>query len=206
MLYGILRILFFMIIYAIGIILITKSKNKKNKLYLALISIGFILCSAFSTLVPVENLFINFKSPESVFKYVGIGKIKNVNCGESSCMIIFTDKKNSYKYSYSTVLKTSKGYKIGTTLSYKNVYTKKAGSKYLEVYNVVNTDDYYVFGLFSSKEVETRLSDSKNTEFKNVILSKEDADYKTYITNAYVEDIDKDYYVTFESEKIYVKK
>ena len=86
--YGFIRIVFCALIF-IGLLRLIRKldlNHKKGLTIVALILLA-IFCSLLS-LVPIENLFITFGSPQSVFCYANTGTLLDVVDGDNSCMII----------------------------------------------------------------------------------------------------------------------
>lgn len=95
MLLDTIRMILWIVISAIIIIKIKKSKIVRKKL---ISSVAVILCLvviSVSGMFPLENLIINFKSPESVFNYTRTGKIDDIVYGEESCMVIYSKGNNT---------------------------------------------------------------------------------------------------------------
>jgi hypothetical protein len=68
-----------------------------------------------SYLVPFENLFITFSSPESAFKYKINKDINAIIEGNDSTFIIYS---NDGANSFEAFPKSKNGWKLGTAFSY----------------------------------------------------------------------------------------
>ncbi len=200
MLYGVLRILFSILMFIVVIILTGALKYNKKKFIIILTSIFSIVLCTVSYLFPIENIFINFKTPEKVFKYSNVGEIEDVICGNDSCMIVSSTKE--YSYAYTFVLKSSKGYKIGSSFSYEEIANRIKGSKNLTLFKVKDTKDYYVFGYFTADGKELNISDNIGSEFKSIIVGEKSSSRNTYITYAFIDDIKEEYYITIDDEEL----
>ena len=104
---------------------------------------------------PIENLFIAFKSPESLFNYAGTGKIDNIISGKDSCMIIYS-RGNSSGGHY-IIPKIKNGYKIPDYFTTKKISDKFDESGIFKVYNVKGSQDYYVFGILHFEDGENQI-------------------------------------------------
>ena len=112
MIYGIIRILIsvcFLVTIFFFIKRFLKSPKKRKIAIILLFFVGVAFC-AITFLFPIENFVWTFSSPEAVFKYAGTGEIVDVIDGKHSCMIIYSNGRNSY----STMIahKDANGYKL----------------------------------------------------------------------------------------------
>ncbi len=167
MLYGAIRIVLFAIVFTIFYILIKKSKIVKKKLFTILSLITCIIFYSISYLLPVENLFVNFKSAEEVFNYTCSGDIEDVVYGDNSCMIYYSTNKSSFSYDF--VKKTTDGYKILNRFRTKRISYKFDTEGSFEIYNVLGTNDYYVFGTVDPKSTNIEVYDSSNIKIESDI-------------------------------------
>ena len=71
----------------------------------------------------------------------------------------------------------------------------------IEVYNARNTKDFYIVCWFHSEELS--ISDNRNTEFLQLYDNNAPANINM-ITYGYVENMDSDYYLIVDGEKIYL--
>ena len=81
---------------------------KKIASFLAVVSFAAVI--SLSAMFPVENLFVNFESPERVFHYTNFGEIDEIIYGHDSCLVVYA-KENS-TCSHYIIPRTAKGYKI----------------------------------------------------------------------------------------------
>ena len=91
MLFNLLRIVLWLIISSFVVLKIRKTKIVRKKLVSFLIVVLCLGLISVSGMFPIENLFINFKSPESVFNYTNSGKVNDVLYGKESCMAIYSN-------------------------------------------------------------------------------------------------------------------
>ena len=202
MLYGVLRILFFVVIFILVIILTRSLKYNKKRNIIILTSIFSIVFCTLSYLFPIENIFINFKNPKEIFNYTNIGDLEDVVCGNKSCIIISSSKK--YSYSYTFVLKSKKGYKIASSLKYEELINKTKNNNNLTLYKVKNTNDYYVFGYLTSKSKELEISDNRNSEFESIIIGEKSTSRNTYISYGFINNIEEKYSLLVDGEEFLI--
>lgn len=195
MLYVIIRIIFFTIVFAATFVLIKRSKIVRKKLVAILsLVLCMVICSA-SYLLPVENLFINFKTPQGVFNYSCNGKIEDIVYGNNSCLVFSSD-------TYNIIPKIEKGYKISTMFSTKTVCKKIDRDGSFKVYNVSNTNDYYIWGTTISIGNDIIITDSNNSELKIKLTKNGNTDYYTVLIYGFVNNFTEEYYLLINGEKI----
>lgn len=112
---------------------------------------------------PFENLFIDFSSPEDVFKYTTTGDIDKVLYGDNSCMIIYTDNDNSKDIMFAR--KDDNGYKIVTYLQYSKESLIPRKHCFTYMYKLNQTEDTYCYGHLIHDTNDIDLSDNYDTEY-----------------------------------------
>ena len=142
MLYGVFRYVTWFIVFALTINMIRKSKIVRKKFAVILMGVLCLTLCSISFLFPVENLFISFKSPQDVFNYYWSGKIKNIEYGRSSCLVITPVEKNGY--SRLIIPKSATGYKIPSMFSIHTILYLFDADGSFEASHVSNTNDYYI--------------------------------------------------------------
>lgn len=195
MLYGIIRIVFFGLAFLFAFVFISSSKMIRKKMIIVVAMIMCVVLCSISFLMPIENLFIKFKSPEVVFNYSCNGKIEDIIYGHNSCLIFSSD-------AYNIILKTEAGYKISTVFSSKTVYDKfdKYGS--FKVYNASNTNDFYIWGTMILKESTVNITDSNNSVLKTKITKNSNTNYYTALIYGFIDSFTNDYFLLINGEKI----
>jgi hypothetical protein len=98
----------------------------------------FVVLSLF---VPFENVFVNFSSPQSAYKYELLGNIDAIIEGNESTMILYS---NHDTYSTAILPKTQKGWKLGTSLTCKVLDAKYYEKCLIHLYQFKDSNDYYV--------------------------------------------------------------
>lgn len=202
MLFNVIRILLFFIFSVFIVIGIRKTKIVKKKIVSFLLVFLCIILISISGILPVENLIISFKSPESVFNYTHLGKINDIVYGEKSCMIVYSegeDKSGNY-----IIPKSEKGYKIPNYFTVKNVSHKFSKDGCFDVYNVLETDDYYIFGSIISKDSTITIFDNNNKPIKNLVINMANTDTKTVFFYDFSKNISDEYYLIINNQKVTV--
>lgn len=184
-------------VITIFIVCIRGWKQIKKRYVVIPVLIVFSVCCLCLNLFRVENFFMTFRTPEEIFQYEYVsGTIQAVAQGKDSCMILYT--KTDGTYSYMICSKNEKGYKITSDFSFKKIYKKISldAIPIFEVYNVRDTNDFYVVCWFHSPEVF--ISDNRNTELEKI------KDGDIVITYGYVENMNNDYYMLINNEPVYI--
>lgn len=206
--YSKIRIAIWAVILFFVITMTIKSKiGKKKKIFLGETLVCIILCSI-SMLVPIEDLFLNFKSAEDVFSYVNSGKIERVIEGNDSCLILYRNEKKEETY-MAFYPKTSNGYRIGIEfLDRENipVFDQETHNMF-NIVHMLGTEDYYIYMGGFVPQADVDISDSENSEF---IKCFEEAfeinriQYYNYIAIAFVNHLEDGYYITIDGQKTFI--
>lgn len=199
MLFIIPRIVIWLVASVI-VVLIIRATNIVRKGLVGFLSVALclILVSA-SAVYPVENLFVGFKSPESVFNYTNFGEVNDIVYGKESCMVIYTDRNSSG--GHYIIPRSEKGYKIPSFFASKKVSNKFDKEGNFDVYNVSGTNDYYVVGIILADTVEPEIIDSENRPVKYITIDMGDTETKTVVIYSYVENFNNDSYLIIDGVK-----
>lgn len=202
MLFNLSRVILWLVISALAIFKIRTSKIVRKKLISILTVVLCMALLSISAMFPVENLFINFKSPQSVFNYANFGKIDEIIYGQDSCMVIYA-KGNSTGGHY-IIPKTEKGYKIPSYFATKKIYHKFDENALFDVYNIKNTQDYYVFGVVHLKETDNQLDifDGEDKKIDSNIVRVENTDFIYF----YLHSFSDEYYLLINGNKVSISK
>ena len=167
MLFGFIR--FFVVLFVLIFVFFVLRKTNiiKNKRIATLIYAACLIFGIILSVLPIENLFITFKTPQDVFWYKCVGEIEGIIQGEDSCIIFYSKGKSSY--SHEIMLKSEKGYKLPSLLFTNTVSKSHDENGIIEIYNVSNTNDYYILGVATSMDGEIYFDCENNEEArKNV--------------------------------------
>ena len=183
--YNLIRFLIVIVLLVSVVILIRKSKNKFKK---AIILLAFIAFDVVLALVPIENSFILFSSPQQVAEYYTGEKAQGVVYGENTALVITTET------SKIVFPKTDNGWKIAnsynTDLKYFDTISE---GTLIAVLNFDGTDEWYV-EIYSVVDSELNITDTSNSEFELIIPASENVKSGTYF--AYVNGLDEDYEIS----------
>lgn len=200
MLRTILHLLIFTVIFVTSFLLIKRSKIVNKRLAIALDGIFCIALLAISSFLPIENLFVNFKSPEDVFHYISTGQIEYIDCGDNSCLIY--SKPSNYESKYIFILKSVSGYKISSFLSTKIIQSKDDNDGSFNVYNIVGTNDYYIIGSTVLEETKIIIIGSNNELLEYVALYNGTTGSRVVLIHSYIKNYTHDFYLLINGKKI----
>lgn len=199
MLFNLSRIVLWLIVSSFVVFKIKATKIVRKKLVSLLIVVLCLVLVSISGMYPIENLFVSFKSPESVFKYTSFGEVNDVLCGKDSCMVICSNQNSSG--GHYIIPKTEKGYKIPNYFTTKKVLNKFDRNGNFDVYHVLGTQDYYVVGTILSNMSEQNIVDSRNHPVTHIIIDMGNTETKTVVIYSYVENFNNDYYLLINGSK-----
>lgn len=192
--YGIIRIIISIIVC---IFLLKLCKPKKKRIYF-LITISSVCFCTILMALPVENLFIEFKSPQQVMNYAYPTEknIVDVAYGKNSCMVISEKAKSSYSIKY---LKTdNNSFKIPFIFDYTTESQYSDGYANFSITHLNNSSDYYLFGTYISSEDIKAIKDASNSDIKFICNAEHYSEqtskaYKTYFIYGAINSYTKNY-------------
>lgn len=207
MLYSLFRLVIVFLVCLVIYIIIKKINRKRNikdakpthtKTYRFVLCLGALaFISILGTALycfPFENLFIDFSSPEDVFKYTATanGYIDKVIYGDNSCMIIYSDNDSIYKTMF--VAKDNDSYKIVAYPQYstEHIYSQKYWNA--DIYTINQTGDTYCFLLLYTHDDNVNISDNLGTEYHCFKVTE-----NSYYFYGYMKGYDENYSVYINS-------
>ncbi len=194
--YGAIRV----ILVFLAFVLVLK-KVELNKVKRTVLLVLTVLVCAISAFVPVENLFVDFSSPEAVYKYRNLQQPETftVVYGEESAMVIAQNDESSYNVRYAP--KSEDGWKIGNAFNVKSVYYESYDDFSIDVKNYGKTTDYYIEVKVIGKQIE-KITDSENSEFIVVGKSENDSESEVVLYYTAVQSFNNQYWIEINGEKI----
>ena len=197
--YGIIRLIITFLFFSC--LLAISKKNKVNKLkfrpILAGVSVILVLVLEF---LPIENLIVTFKSPESAYKYL---KFYNSNIDlvveGNNCDLVVEQEYDSY--SYLILPKTSDGWKIAIGLNTQNISQKFVNGILVNVYQYKRTNDYFI-AVTDTTGDEVEISDDRNSEFQCLERYNDSLEKKIVVHFAHVSNFTAEYSLTVNGNKI----
>lgn len=198
MLFFVIRFIFFFSVFLICFFILRKSQViKKNKNTIILFVVIVILMIT-STFFPIENAFMTFSSPESVYNYMNYGNVKLVIDGNKTSLVIGEKETTDI---YMIIPKADNGWKLGLGIDTKIIMQKISGENIIYIYQYKNSDDYYIT-VFNTNGNLLNISDNCNSDFfysgnTNDVLNK---DFYTYC--AYINHFNDEYCISVNDQTI----
>ncbi len=187
-----IRILICMIIIMLFLLLRKKYLNsKKKRIVTIIVMITFIMLIG---IIPIENIFMKFSSPEDVCKYMYMKDADYVVEGNENA-IVFYDKSKIL-----IVPATENGWKIPSInpLSKSILKIAKGNSEFeIFVYNYAN--DYYI--VVETKS-EIAISDNRNSQFFKVSDEEYMKNYYQYRFCGHITELDENYKIKVDNREI----
>lgn len=196
--FGVIRLIFGGIVFAVCILLIRKSRAiYKRRLYLGSFAIAVALTTLLA-LVPIENAFVTFSSPEAAFEYVNTGKAKLAVEGDKTAFVI--GEKGDADI-YSIIPKSNDGWKLGMGFDTKKVNQKISNGITIYVYRYQKSDDYYITVL-NTNGGDFEVTDNHNSRFCYLDEMNPTLHKTFYTYYAYIQNMDDQYRLTVNGKEI----
>lgn len=202
--YSLFRIIIFIILFVLCILLYkTKSRNINKNAIIIIGVINITLCTI-SFLIPIENLFLKFESPEKVFKYQYNSKLIDVIEGENSGMILYHKDDT---YSFTIIPKVENSWKLGTINDYKEIANKNVDGGIINVYKYNNHEDYYITIMFPITDKDNNnIYDNISSNFEKFSKDINNTDRKTIIYYANIKNFSDEYIITVNNINVKFNK
>lgn len=110
MLFNIVRFSFCGIAFLFAVILIRKSHMRRKRTWTIIAFIAAVMVLTASALIPVENAFLSFASPEAAYRYNHSGAVMLEINGEKTTFLV---GKKGDTYEYAIIPKAKDGWKLG---------------------------------------------------------------------------------------------
>lgn len=203
MIFELIRWVLFIVLIVI-ILFVSKKIHRKKKFLISSIIISFLVITLSANL-PFENLFVNFDTPEKVFKYTNSGAIVDIVDGKDSCMIIYSTNRNGYNLYF--VPKSKNGYKIPHYRYAKNILQEQNEKLFYVIKQTSKTNDYFLYAFTTSKDENINLKSNKSNNISNFVLDNDINEIKQIIFYEYIDNYEADdYYLIINDEKVIIKE
>lgn len=193
--FGIIRMLFWIIAFGICIVILSKHcilNKKRNKILLFVI---ITLLWTGSMLVPIENLFMSFSTPEKSYGYVNQEEVKLVVYGQESALVIGEDT----EYVYLVIPKGEKGWKIGRGIDLKFISNQYFDGIVVSIYQYKNTKEFYL-EVTDVDGKECKVTDNQNSSFETLETGIDGGNKYRYY--AYIRDLNEKYVLKVNDKEI----
>lgn len=185
-----IRFIFWMIVVIVCFFIMRKHMRiHKFSRYLIVFIITGILLSL-SALVPFENAFVTFSSPESAYRYMYMDKVELVVEGTNTALVYGGE---SNDYSYTIMVKSDNGWKLGLPLEIKTNTSESLSydfTTYVDQYK--DSGEYYIT-IFNRDGAAASVTDNRNSKFYCLDQFSNGDDKSFYSYHAYVHDLDDKY-------------
>lgn len=164
------------------------NKSKTKKIILIAVSIALFVVSA---LIPFENVFITFSTPEASYKYHNQGT--PVICVEGQDTDLVVGQKGD-SYIYNIAPKTANGWKLGMGYELKNIYQTidSANKNLISVFRYKNTNEFYL--VVTNIEGESlSVHDNLNSAFVLSEKTDKNGSANDYVYYTYINALDNNY-------------
>lgn len=198
--YTAFRILAGAVLLGVGLLLLRRSGHSTRRHRTILFLLAAFLVGVLY-LIPVENLFVTFASPEEAYRYANTGTAGTVMEGKTTCFVVASDGKTE---SCLIIPRAGHGWKIGRGVDTRCVNRQISDVASVQVYQYKDTDDFYVV-ISGIQAGELEVSDNRGSAFfatRNFVQAL-DAEYYTYY--AYVFGLDQTYQLRIGKETIDVE-
>ena len=193
--FGIIRMLFWIIVFGICIVILSKHgilNKKRNKILLFVI---ITLLWTGSMLVPIENLFMSFSTPEKSYGYVNQEEVKLVVYGQESALVIGEDT----EYVYLVIPKGEKGWKIGRGMDLKFISNQYFDGIVVSIYQYKNTKEFYL-EVTDVDGKECKVTDNQNSSFETLETDIDGGNKYRYY--AYIRGLNENYVLKVNDKEI----
>ena len=174
-LYNIVRILISVLLLAVCIFVIKKKVNINKQRIVTVIAIFCCFSvAAVLELIPFENNFISFDTPEKVVQYYSNNDIENILYGKDTCLVLTSGKSNTRQL----LNKQINGWNIQTEFNIKKTNTKSIGTDYAYILSIDESADRYIM-IRNVSGKELKLYDNLNSKF----MQANTGEYYAYLSD-----------------------
>lgn len=197
----IFRLIFGSLVFVICFFLIIKSHTIYKRRWLIVSLVVALILTTISALIPIENAFVTFTSPQSAYNYNNSGNVKLIVNGAKTDFVVASKGDTDV---YIIVPKSDGGWKLGMGLDTKRIAQTISDGVSVYVYQYKNSGDYYITVLDTnggpSEIIDTHSSKFQFLDKYNSELNKTFYTYYTYI-NGY----DDQYALTVNGKTIKIQ-
>lgn len=196
MCFVIIRLAFWGVALIISFLLIARRQIRYKRRWAIAAFMIIVLLTVIFSLIPIENAFMTFSSPESAYNYNHSGNVRLIVTGEKNDFIVGD---NGDVYAYAIVPKSNGHWKIGMGFDTKRVFQATSDGIVIYVYQYKNSSDYFVTVL-DTKGGKLDITDSHSSDFKCLEDSNSTLGKEFYTYYAYVGGLDDDYCITIDGQ------
>ena len=199
MLFSTFRLIFWGIVFGVCFNWIKKSNLVNKRRFLVILPVVITILCTVSALIPIENAFVTFPSPESSYNYNKPGKVSMVIEGEETDFVLGIKGEDSIM---AIIPKSDNGWKLGMGFDTKRVFLTVSGEISIRVYRYKNSDDYYI-GVHDMNGYILEITDNHGDEFKCFKKNTNNMYFENACTYyAYINDFNDQYILTVNGKEI----
>ena len=201
MLFVMFRIIFWSLVFCGCFLLIRKSHIIHKCKWSLIALLGAVVLTTVSALLPIENIFVTFSSPQSAYNYNHSGDVKLIVDGEKTNFVVGVKGDVNI---YAIIPKSDNGWKLGMSFDTKRVIQKISDGVTIYMYQYKNTDDYYITVLDTNGGL-SKISDNLGSEFQYLDKSNSTLNKTFYTYYAYINNFNDQYTLTVNDKTIKVQ-
>lgn len=144
MTFYVLRIILLILILLVTYLILNSAAKCSAKKSVILGAVISLVITTAASILPLENVVVDFGSPESAFEYFCSGEIEEIVYGNDSCLVVYSDSRGTFKDC--VFLKSGDDYKLPSYFTQKRVAHVFTENGLFNTYKINGTSDYYVQG------------------------------------------------------------
>lgn len=160
-----------------------------------------VILTIISSLIPMENAFVTFSSPQSAYNYNHSGNVKLIVHGNNTDFVVGA---NGDADVYTIVPKSDGGWKIGMGLDTKRIVHTISDGISIYVYQYKSSDDYYITVL-DTNGGPSEVADNHNSIFQCLDKSNSTMNKSFYTYFTYINGYDNQYALTINGKTIKIQ-
>lgn len=180
------------------ILILKKTQIRKHVIFRFVPVVVAILSFYIFSFCSIENIFINFDSPEKAFHYLYSGDVRGIANGDASSFVVY--EKNGTQ-GQTIIPKNKNGWKLDVFQKNESMLTKTVNRYIISIYNARNTDDYYVMVWAPISDIAD-ISDSNGSVFMCVENDNGSRIHDSTLCFAYVKSLDENYSLNIDGDSI----
>ena len=195
MVFAAIRLIFIVIAFVICLWILTKSHIIHKRKWSLIVLAGAAILTTIFTMVPIENAFVTFPSPESAYKYTNYGDSDNVKLvipGKESAFVVGGKNQENV---YQIIPQANNGWKLGLGLNTKRIAQIIDDGIIIYVYQYRGLSDYYIT-LLDTKGGQSEIADSCNSIFSSLSSTNPTLKETFYTYYAYINCYNEQYSLT----------
>ncbi len=197
----IFRLVFGSLVFVICFLLIRRSHTIHKRLWLIVVFVVAVILTTISALIPIENAFVTFSSPQSAYNYNNSGNVKLIVNGRKTDFVISSKGDTD---AYTIIPKSDGGWKLGMGLDTKRIAQTISDGISIYVYQYKNSDDYYITVL-DTNGGPLEITDNQSSKFQCLDKSNSALNKTFYTYYAYINGYDDQYALTVNGKTIKIQ-